>query len=85
MKKITLLLALAILSMTGCSKTWSGIKQDTHEVVENTRDAIHEATSPVQTPTATAEAVVSTTEAETVSAQPAVITNPVVQTTETIN
>ena len=81
MKKITLLLTLAILSMTGCSKTWSGIKQDTHEIIVNTRDAIHEATSPVQTPTATEEAANSTTtETETVSALPVVITKPVVQT-----
>lgn len=49
----TLLLALTIFSMTGCSKTWSGMKQDTNEVIDSTRDAIHEATAPEHTPTIT--------------------------------
>jgi len=46
MKTTTLLLAFIILSMTGCSKTWSGMKQDTNEALDSTRDAIHEATAP---------------------------------------
>jgi len=53
MKRTTLLLALTILSMTGCSKTWSGIKQDTNELINSTRNAIHEATAPTHTPTIT--------------------------------
>ena len=52
MKKTTLLLAVTIMSMTGCSKTWSGIKQDTSEAFENTKSVIHEATSPAQVPVA---------------------------------
>ena len=50
MKKITLWVALVVLSMTGCSKTWSGMKQDTHEVVKGTKDVIHEATAPTNVP-----------------------------------
>jgi len=50
MKKTLLFLTLTTLMTTGCSKTWSGIKQDTHEVVENTREAIHEATAPDDQP-----------------------------------
>jgi len=46
MKKTLLFLTLTALMTAGCSKTWSGIKQDTHEVFENTREAIHEATAP---------------------------------------
>jgi len=73
MKTTTLLLALTILSMTGCSKTWSGIKQDTNEVVDSTRNAIHEATAPghvspetiVPLPTVTAPVTVVATEQAT--------------------
>jgi len=46
MKKTLLLLTLTALMTTGCSKTWSGIKQDTHEVYENTKETIHEVTAP---------------------------------------
>jgi len=46
MKKTLLFLTLTALVTVGCSKTWSGIKQDTHEVFENTRETIHEATAP---------------------------------------
>jgi len=56
MKKRLLFLTLVTLITTGCSKTWSGIKQDAHAVVENTREAIHEATAPdEQTRTITIE------------------------------
>jgi predicted small secreted protein len=49
MKKILLIsLALAYVFMTtGCSRTWSGIKQDTSELVLGTQEVIHEATAPV--------------------------------------
>lgn len=46
MKKTFLLLALAGLMASGCSKTWSGIKQDSHEIFVDTKEAIHEATAP---------------------------------------
>jgi len=42
-----LLFVLTILSITlfstGCA-TWEGIKQDTNDVYDNTKQAIHEAT-----------------------------------------
>jgi len=46
MKKTLLLLTLAALMTAGCSKTWSGVKQDTHEAYENTKETIHEVTAP---------------------------------------
>ena len=49
MKKALLFLTLTVLMTTGCSKTWSGIKQDTHEVIDGTREVIHEATAPEPT------------------------------------
>ena len=45
MKKTLLLLATAILIFTGCSKTWSGVKQDTNKAYKNSKEAIHEATA----------------------------------------
>ena len=45
MKKILLLLAIMALIVSGCSKTWSGLKQDTQEVYHDTKEVIHEATS----------------------------------------
>jgi len=46
MKKTLLFLTITALMTAGCSKTWSGIKQDTHEVVVDTKEVIHEATAP---------------------------------------
>lgn len=46
MKKTLLFLAIATLMTAGCSRTWSGIKQDTSEVVLDTKEVIHEATAP---------------------------------------
>jgi len=46
MKKTLLFLAVAGLMVSGCSKTWSGIKQDSSELLDDTRDVIHEATAP---------------------------------------
>ena len=45
MKKLLMLLGLATLIFSGCSKTWSGIKQDSSEVYQDTKGAIHEATA----------------------------------------
>ena len=45
MKKILILLAVTTLMMTGCSKTWSGVKQDSNEVYQDTKEVIHEATA----------------------------------------
>ena len=49
MKKTLFFLTLIALMTAGCSKTWSGIKQDTHEVIDDTREVIHEATAPEPT------------------------------------
>ena len=46
MKKILLFLAIAALMTAGCSRTWSGVKQDTNEVIQDTKEVIHEATAP---------------------------------------
>ncbi len=41
---IALLVALGMI-MSGCSKTWSGIKQDTGEAWDSSKKAVHEATA----------------------------------------
>ena len=46
MKKTLLFLTVAALMTSGCSKTWSGIKQDSNELFTDTKEAIHEATAP---------------------------------------
>jgi len=48
MKKNILFLTLTLLITTGCSKTWSGVQQDTRDVLDNTKEVIHEATAPEQ-------------------------------------
>lgn len=36
---------LVILALSsGCSSTWEGVKEDTGKAVENTKEAIHDAT-----------------------------------------
>jgi len=46
MIKVLLFTIFATLMIAGCSKTWSGMKQDTAEIFNNSREAIHEATAP---------------------------------------
>jgi PBP1b-binding outer membrane lipoprotein LpoB len=46
MKKTLLFVTVAALMTSGCSKTWSGIKQDTHEIMVDTKEVIHSATAP---------------------------------------
>lgn len=46
MKKNILFVAFTLFMITSCSKTWSGITQDTRDVFESTKEVIHEATSP---------------------------------------
>jgi len=46
MKKTLLFLTFSVLMTSGCSKTWSGIKQDTTELFVDTKEVIHEATAP---------------------------------------
>jgi len=45
MKKTLLFLAMVALMTAGCSRTWSGVKQDTSEVYQDTKEVIHEATA----------------------------------------
>jgi len=47
MKKISILVVLMTLSMimSGCSKTWSGVKQDSSEAWDTSKKAVHEATA----------------------------------------
>ena len=47
MKKISVLAVLVTLSMimSGCSKTWSGIKQDSSEAWDSSKKAVHNATA----------------------------------------
>lgn len=47
MKKMTLMALLLTLGMimSGCSKTWSGIKQDTGEAWDTSKKAVHDATA----------------------------------------
>lgn len=46
MKKMTILALLMALGliMSGCSKTWNGIKQDTGEAWDASKKAVHNAT-----------------------------------------
>jgi len=46
MKKTLLFLAVVTFVTSGCTRTWSGIKQDTHEVFSDTKEIIHGATAP---------------------------------------
>jgi len=46
MKKILFFLAAVTFVTSGCTRTWSGIKQDTHEVFSDTKEIIHGATAP---------------------------------------
>lgn len=46
MKKNILIATFALFMTTSCSKTWSGITQDTRDMFENTKEVIHEVTAP---------------------------------------
>ena len=47
MKKTTILAVFMTLSMilSGCSKTWSGVKEDTSKAWNSSKKAVHNATS----------------------------------------
>ncbi len=45
MKKALTLVVFMAFIFSGCSKTWSGIKQDSHEVFQDTKRTIHKATA----------------------------------------
>ncbi|CAA6809092.1 MAG: Unknown protein [uncultured Sulfurovum sp.] len=44
--KQALTLLLLVVFLTGCTRTFSGIQEDSENIWENTRDALHRATSP---------------------------------------
>ena len=48
MRKTLLFLSITLLigmSMTGCSKTWSGVKQDSNKAWKGTKKVVHDATA----------------------------------------
>ena len=47
MKKINILAVLISLGMlmSGCSKTWSGVKHDTGKAWDTSKKAVHDATA----------------------------------------
>jgi len=47
MKKITLIAILIGFTtmFTGCSKTWSGVKQDSNKAWKGTKKVVHDATA----------------------------------------
>ena len=45
MKKILSILAITGLMFSGCSKTWSGVKQDSSKAWKGTKKVVHDATA----------------------------------------
>jgi len=48
MKKFLLFLAFTLfigMSMNGCTKTWSGVKQDSSKAWDTSKKAVHKATA----------------------------------------
>ena len=47
MKKISIIVVFVCLNMlmSGCSKTWSGVKQDSSKAWNTSKKAVHEATA----------------------------------------
>lgn len=92
MKNIILCSILA-LGISGCSKTWSGIKQDSSELFTDTKEVIHNATAPAYIPPAQsiARPAVSTNQVQQApTSAPTVISpvgssNPVKITTPTVS
>lgn len=46
MKKTLLFLVLVGLAISGCTRTWYGIKADTSDAITGTKEVIHDATAP---------------------------------------
>ncbi len=46
MKKVSMLIALMLLTMmiSGCTKTWNGVKHDSSKAWESSKKAVHDAT-----------------------------------------
>jgi len=46
MKKVSMLIAFMLLTMmiSGCTKTWNGVKQDSSKAWKTSKKAIHDAT-----------------------------------------
>ncbi|HIP62365.1 MAG TPA: entericidin EcnAB [Sulfurovum sp.] len=45
-KKTLLFLVLVGLAISGCTRTWYGIKADTSDAITGTKEVIHDATAP---------------------------------------
>ena len=47
MKKISMLIAFMLLTImiSGCTKTWNGVKYDTGKAWDSSKKAVHEATA----------------------------------------
>jgi len=47
MKKLSIVVLLCgfMMMTAGCSRTWSGVKQDSSEIYQDTKEVIHEATA----------------------------------------
>lgn len=55
-KTLLFLAAVSLLATTGCSKTWSGVKQDSSALWNDTKEVVHEATAPEVVPQRQAQA-----------------------------
>jgi len=44
MQKVLILAVLTMLMMSGCSKTWSGVKHDSKKAWNKSKKAVHNAT-----------------------------------------
>lgn len=47
MKKVSMLIAFMFLTImiSGCTKTWNGVKHDTGKAWDSSKKAVHEATA----------------------------------------
>ncbi|CAA6821710.1 MAG: Unknown protein [uncultured Sulfurovum sp.] len=49
-KTLLFLAAVTLVATTGCSKTWSGVKQDSSSLWKDTKEVVHDATAPQVVP-----------------------------------
>ncbi|MEA1879675.1 MAG: hypothetical protein U9N11_03410 [Campylobacterota bacterium] len=49
-KTLLFLAAVSLVGTTGCSKTWSGVKQDSALMWKDTKEVVHDATAPTIVP-----------------------------------
>ena len=46
--KVSLIATVMVLLIGGCSNTWQGVKEDSSQVWDDTKQAIHEATAAIK-------------------------------------